>query len=320
MAGFPLPELTTSLRDHLVGGLHIGHILGGDRLPSIREVARARGEDPRKVARAYRALEHEGLVEVRGRSGVYAAAQQEVGEGLLEETAEWLASVLLEAWRRRIDLAELPRVLRRFAAGSAARFALLDSCDDALEAFGHELRTEFGIALDVRRLKGDPGPPDDALGAAVAPAQALVTTIFCAGQVRELSARVKKPMIVVRVHPDAATRVQRQLARGSLTVVCVDPSFGERMRMQYGDHIRAPDQLRVVTADDRDALRALRATDAIMLTRAARKRLGRVRGRMVVPHSPTLSPTSALEIIRALVRANHGAAGQARPGRSLPPH
>ncbi|NNC32700.1 GntR family transcriptional regulator [Longimicrobium terrae] len=50
-----------------------GAAAAGDRLPSIRALWREMGVDHRVVAQAYRILEDEGLVEVRGRSGVYLA-------------------------------------------------------------------------------------------------------------------------------------------------------------------------------------------------------------------------------------------------------
>lgn len=67
--------LTERLRDQIESGIHVGHLAGGDRRPSIRRVSQKIGADARAVARAYRDLEAEGLVEVRERAGIYAAPQ-----------------------------------------------------------------------------------------------------------------------------------------------------------------------------------------------------------------------------------------------------
>src|ERR671931_206141 len=96
--------LVQSLTDRIVGALHLGQVRTGDRLPSIRQVAHETGRNARTVARAYAELEAEGLVEVRGRSGVFTATQETLGGGVPEETASWMSGVVVDAWRRRIPV------------------------------------------------------------------------------------------------------------------------------------------------------------------------------------------------------------------------
>jgi DNA-binding transcriptional regulator YhcF (GntR family) len=302
-------ELTKRIRDQLIGSLHIGELRTGDRLPSIRQMARGLGEDPRRVARAYRALQKEGLVEVRSRSGVYAATQSGAGESLLEDTAEWLAQVLLEGWTRRITVGRLPDVIRHHSTGMPVRCALLDSCADAMEAFGHDLENDFGFQVIPVWLDTLPPPdaPLDRFPDLLRSADLVVSTIFTATAARAIATRLERPLITVRVHPRAAAAVIAKLERDTLTVVCADPSFGERMRLQYAEHVRSPAQIRVVLADDPAAEAVLAGSDPILLTRAARNRLKPLRARMLIPHSPVLSPDSALEILRFLVRAHSAA-------------
>lgn len=50
-----------------------GRLLPGDRLPSVRELATQLGLAPNTVAKAYRALERDGLLEGRGRRGTFVA-------------------------------------------------------------------------------------------------------------------------------------------------------------------------------------------------------------------------------------------------------
>jgi DNA-binding transcriptional regulator YhcF (GntR family) len=302
-------DLTERIRNHIIGALHIGDLSAGDRLPSIRQVARSLGEDERRVARAYRALETEGLVEVRGRSGVYAASQSRVGGALLEETAEWLAQVMLEGWTRRVTIARIPDLIRRYSMRVRVRCAFLDSCEDAVAAFTHELEEEFGMQVTPIWLDTLP-PPDVAIErfpSALREADLVVSTIFRAAHARLIAERFGSPMITVRVHPQAAAAVIARLRRGTLTVVCADPSFGERIRLQYADHVTRDDHIRVVLADDADAVARLDPSESVMLTRAARRRVKNFRAKMLMPHSPTLSPDSALELLRFLVRANSAA-------------
>ncbi|HWK88648.1 MAG TPA: GntR family transcriptional regulator, partial [Longimicrobium sp.] len=106
-------SILTLLRNRIVSALHLGLAGPGDPLPSIRELSRDLGVDHRALARAYRALEAEGLVEVRERAGVYFAEPRRLAGGLPLETAEWLADTLAEAWRRRLDVAALQQLIRR---------------------------------------------------------------------------------------------------------------------------------------------------------------------------------------------------------------
>lgn len=80
--------------------------------------------DHRAVASAYRALEEEGLVEVRGRSGVWVAAEAGGGEeeALRRETRVWLEAVVAEARERKLPVATL-----RAALG--ARWGAVDSAE-----------------------------------------------------------------------------------------------------------------------------------------------------------------------------------------------
>ena len=77
----PIVSLLKRLRDYIVSRMHIGHLHGGDQLPSYRELSEKWDVDHRVIARAYRALEAEGLVEIRGRSGVFLQEQERIGGG-----------------------------------------------------------------------------------------------------------------------------------------------------------------------------------------------------------------------------------------------
>ncbi len=123
-------EFVGVLRDRVIEGLHRGDLRGGARIPGVRETAREHGVNPRTVAKAYRQLEREGLVEVRGRSGVFLAEQQRLGSELLPETAGWLAGVLVAAWKRSIRMADLPELMRRSTLSRRLRCAVVESNEE----------------------------------------------------------------------------------------------------------------------------------------------------------------------------------------------
>ncbi len=299
---------TLYLRDQIVGGLHVGRLRSGDRLPSLREVARELGLDIRAVARAYRMLEEEGLVEVRTRSGVYVARQERVGGEVQAEMARWMASVLTEGWKRRIPVPDLAEHIRRSTSTLPVRCAFLEATEDALAAFATELGNDFGLQttpIPVQRL------PTLAANEVVVPerfpidvqqAELLATTIFHVATVRPVAEALGKPLVVLTAHPELVAQIRRAVSAGSLTIVCVDPQFGERMRTTYGGELA--DRIRVVLADDAAAVAALDPVEPVLLTRAARRRLGDLDFPRLVPHSPTLSPESARELSEIIIRLN----------------
>ncbi len=293
--------LTAHLRDRVVGELHLGRLHAGDRLPGIREISLETGMGHRAVVRAYRALEAEGLVEVRGRSGVYVAPQERLDGEVLQETASWLADTLVEALKRRITIPRLPEFIQRCTATLRPRCALLESTEDHLVVLTSELREEFGF--DVHPLKlTEKASADGKLGASIRGAHFVVTTSFHGSFARATADSLQKPLVVLTVHPNIAATLERRLRSGRLTVVCADPAFAERVRAIYG--ARDPDCVRTVLADDARAVRALDPEEPLLLTLAARRRLGETPLQSLLPHSPTISPQSARELAELLVRLN----------------
>jgi len=61
------------IRAGVVAAIDAGELAPGDRLPTVRGLAGELGVAPNTVARAYRELESDGVVETRGRHGTRVA-------------------------------------------------------------------------------------------------------------------------------------------------------------------------------------------------------------------------------------------------------
>ena len=305
------PELALSdrLRDRILNALHLGLLRPGDRLPSIRTLWREMGVDHRVVAQAYRLLEAEGLVEVRGRSGVYLAPQDQFGGELLAETARWLAGVLVEAWKRRMSIAELPDLIRRCTSSVRLRCACVESTEDQITAYTTELEEQFGLDPVPVRISPVPLPRPDrsvefhGVEDVIRTCDLVVTTSYHARLVRKAAENVGIPAVVLTVNPEVVETIQRHLRERPLTVVAVEEAFGERMRAMYAEE--DPDRIRLVLASDARALSALDPDEPLLLTRAARQLLGdNAMLPMLLPHSPTFSPHTARELLGVIIRLN----------------
>lgn len=72
------------LRAQLAVMVAVGHLEPGTRLPTVRDLAQALGVAPGTAARVYRELEHDGIVEGRGRQGTFVVDEPPDSEPLAE--------------------------------------------------------------------------------------------------------------------------------------------------------------------------------------------------------------------------------------------
>lgn len=70
--GSPTPPFE-QLRQQITAQVAAGDLRPGDRLPTVRRLAGDLGIAPNTVARAYRELELEGVVNGRGRAGTFVS-------------------------------------------------------------------------------------------------------------------------------------------------------------------------------------------------------------------------------------------------------
>ncbi len=109
------------LMEQIKHAVDTGAIRGGEQLPTIRKIAEELTMNPNTVAKAYRELEREGIIDVRHGSGAYVAepktsstktaAIRKAAEALREaiETGQTLG--LSESELRRVFENELSRLL-----------------------------------------------------------------------------------------------------------------------------------------------------------------------------------------------------------------
>ena len=318
--------LSDKLRDRILSALHLGLLQPGDRLPSIRTLWREMGVDHRVVAQAYRILEDEGLVEVRGRSGVYLAPQDQLGGEVLAETARWMAGVLVEGWKRRMTLAEIPELIRRCTSTIRLRCAVVESNVDQMTAYSAELQEQFGLEAVPVYISPVPLPRPDrsvefhGVEEAIRQTDLVVTTSYHSRLVRKAAENVGVAAVTLTVNSEVVETVQRQIRSGGITLVCVDPEFGNRLRAMYADASEGPEQIRVVLVDDPEAVGRLAPDEPVILTRAAHNQIGDAASGlppMLLPHSPTFSAHTARELLQLIIRLNLAAAEQQDPAELL---
>ncbi len=108
------------ITDGIRRGVAAGRLAPGDRLPSVRELAARLLVNPNTVAKVYRDLERDGLLETRRGDGTYVSAG---------------AASMAEEERRKLVAEQL-----RLLAQEVRAFGLTD--DDAIDLFRGILKDE----------------------------------------------------------------------------------------------------------------------------------------------------------------------------------
>lgn len=98
----PFEQLRVQIRDQV----RSGELAAGSRLPTVRRLADELGIAPGTVARAYRELESDGVLEGRGRHGTFVSTHGSPVEQRAQDAAAEFASSIrslglspVRAWR-----------------------------------------------------------------------------------------------------------------------------------------------------------------------------------------------------------------------------
>src|SRR3954464_10136192 len=99
------------VKEQIEGLIRRGELAQGTRLPTVRQLAGDLGLAVNTVARAYKELEADRLVETRGRNGTHVLASRSQVD---DEETQAAATVFVRAARRAgLSIAEATEVLRK---------------------------------------------------------------------------------------------------------------------------------------------------------------------------------------------------------------
>lgn len=294
-------EITSTIRQRIVSGLHLGTVAHGARLPSTRELAEEYGATPRTIMAAYRELEAEGLVELRARSGIYVAARPS-GGAMLTQMAGWVVEILVQGRTRSVPPIAFPDRVRRCLETLRLRAACIADNHDQIHSLCAELREDYGLETTGVEL-GALATADSETRLALRHADLLVTTSLHAVDVQRSAQGLGKPCIVVSLRPDLMHEVARWLAEEPVYFVATDLRFADALGRIFGPTGHARNLRPVILGRDDPGAVPPGAPTYIM--RSARDRLGDTALTARVAATPhVLSTESAREILTYVVGAN----------------
>lgn len=250
------------LRDRIVLGRYFGCWSPGDRLPSVRDIARMEDVDRKTAAAAYRRLQKERLVRVEPRSGVYLRQEpREDGSGPLQRLhRQWLEQALNTADELGLDSRAVGRMLQAVAAVERHRIPVVDDDLEHGALVARELAARTGLEYGPCRPTDLPvmaGPLRDAPFIVATPTASL----------RMSTGQRQVPVVPAILAPELLHRVRAEAAQGPLTIVVGTAGLEVELTRALDHGLVAPE----------DAVRVARPTTA-----AEAEAIGTANGRVLV--------------------------------------
>lgn len=301
--------LTDTLRQRIVSGLHLEVLAAGDRLPSVRELARELSADPRVVLAAVRALEREGLVELRPRSGIYVIGTATALKSPSQREADWFVDLLVEGLAHDIAGPEFGSHIRRSLDTLQLKVACIECNHDQNAQLCSELRDDYGLEahpVELFDLLAAVEPPD-----LVRQADLLVTSQYHASQIFPVASALAKPLIIAPLQVGLFAGIADILATGPAYFVVSDPRFAKKL----GDIFRSSpgsENFHPLVLGTDDLAQIPAGAPVYVTDRASEMLPAQSRWRRELPHMRSFTPETARQLFSFIVRANLGA-GPANP-------
>jgi DNA-binding transcriptional regulator YhcF (GntR family) len=291
-------ESAIPLREQLALQIEVALVTGqiepGEKLPSVRELARRLKLHHNTVAAAYGDLADRGLIDTKRGSGIYASKRSRVAPpDEAHEIDELIASFLELARARGFSIKAIREAVRVWLDRQPPDHVLIvEPAPDIRAILEHEIATALDCRVEAASLDAltDPSALEGAL---------LVTSFYHAGSVRDRVGPTT-PLVTISLNPgNIELEKLNQLPAGSmLGVVSVSPILLATVATVIGS-VRGEDILvRPVPLADETAWRRLaRTADAMVCDSLS--------GSRVSPHTSRplrvirLVPDATIEQLRA---------------------
>ncbi len=248
-----------SVRDQLVAHLEMqilaGALAAGQRLPSVRALARRLRVHPNTVSAAYRELQLAGHVERRQGSGVFVRSHVPRAIEEARGLDEMIRMALQAAFRRGFTAAEVRAAVARWLAASPVdRVLVVDAEPEMAELLVQELAAQLPKRVEAMTIDELRAEPEQAVGALIAAHRYHVGRIS-----RLLPGSPIEPLNIYV--PREVEEAVRRLPSGALLILishspALLPISSALLQSMRGDEVTVETRLRGASRDFRPLVRA----------------------------------------------------------------
>jgi len=303
------------VRDQLVAQIEM-RILGGDlpageRLPSVRALARKLRVHANTISAAYQLLEAKGHVQMRKGAGVYVRTVGAASLAAARDLDEMIALAVEEAARKGFKVAAIrAAVLRWLDSGPPSRLVTVDPSPSMAELLRAEVAPAVSLPVEARALTAIEQAPELLEGALA------VSLPYHMAALRRLAPRAT----VLEVNLEVTAAVPQALKGLSTGAIVLVVSHADTVLPYSRTLLKSlrDDDLLVETrllSDVRGWRRLLPAVDAVFADSLSAETVGKVRSRGLVPFR-LLSDAALVRIAAAARAAPEGEARASAAQRS----
>jgi DNA-binding transcriptional regulator YhcF (GntR family) len=252
-------SLFEQARDQLLTALHLGSVRGGQRLPSVRQIAQRSGINTKTAFAIYQRLQQEGYIELRTGSGAYVA---EIDRVDLDQTyclsiLQLIKANLAEASHLELDAPRYQALVERYINRSrlaATQVTVVECNEEQIHLFAHEISSRLQVRV-FPVLLSQLLHADRRTARALAQSDYFLTTDYHFKQVQEIAGRYRKKLLQLRLNPAFLTELVKAARRGRILMIVSDANFFPAFRQNLLglgippatlDHIQAFDDHQVV--------------------------------------------------------------------------
>lgn len=287
------------LREQLAAQIEVkilaGELAPGERLPSVRELARSLRLHANTVSAAYRSLQKHGHTSLERGVGVFVRARGGASLETARGLDEMIRVALATAFRKGFSVPEVRAAVERWlVAAPPARIVVADPCREMAELLAHELRAALDVPIEswtVAELEQIPTRAEGALALALP---------YHVDRLRHLTSSPPVEAVALQFAPDDRQLLARLPSGAMVVVVSHAPTllaFADKLISSLrGDELLVSTHLvtgrgwrRVVPAAD------VVFADALALPRLAPLGLRRLRPVRVLPERTLLRVHRALK-------------------------
>lgn len=225
-------QLEAQLELHILGG----EIAPGEKLPSVRALARRLRLHPNTVSAAYRQLEASGHVEMRRGAGVFVRQTGATSLAAARDLDEMIRVALEEAARRGFKVAEIRAAVSRWlSAAPPDRIVTVDPSRAMAQLLEAEIGPGMALRLEARTLREIEELPEILEGALA------VSLPYHVAALRRLAPRATVLDVTLEVAPPVREAIAA-LPKGAIAVVVshsetVLPFASALVRSLRGDEV-----------------------------------------------------------------------------------
>jgi DNA-binding transcriptional regulator YhcF (GntR family) len=308
----PIP-IGTQLKGQIEYGILCGALKPGERLPSVRKLAAAKGVALVTVSHVYSALKREGLIAMQPGRGTFVAGDNGDGyrsAGSLATLQRMVDTMVVEALERGFTPAQISRMVTAHLAGRQARrpvVAMVGLFGHATEVYARELTrlladlSPYVESYTIERLR-----TDSAERARVGEAELVVTIANRVNEVKALLDGRHPPVrgLTFVAHPETVSRLQALSPNLRLGVISTFAEFLPTMLQGVIDCI-APIQAPLCAVfSDRERVRTMLAqAEAVIYASGSDGVVASVpRGIPAIEYLHAPEPSSVVEVRLLLER------------------